>query len=197
LGTTTTPPPSGPCAGKADNADCNGDGRCLNGGCNPKPTCLATNAMCTTDDQCCTKACESGECDAGSDAQPNGAECQVDLDCRSRRCVGYRCVQGTAQAGSFCSFDARCASNRCSCAGPNNTECTCREATCGEIPAACDQDDPLGRDVDCCDGNCCQSACVPEDCFGKCAQPCSTVHSACCSRLTCRQVTTNTRLCLP
>jgi hypothetical protein len=151
---STPPPPPGPCAGKADNSDCNGTGRCLNGVCNPKPTCLARGASCTGNAACCTKACEGGTCDGGVDSEPIGAECQVDADCLSSRCIGYRCVQGTIPVGSACLRDPLCASNQCGCAGPGGTQCTCRTASCGGVGTACNPANALGRDVDCCDGSC-------------------------------------------
>jgi hypothetical protein len=153
------PPPSGPCAGKTDNADCNGDGRCLNGVCNPKPTCISEGSSCAGlgNAGCCSRACEGGECDDGIDSQPNSAQCQLDTNCQSRRCLGYRCVQGTATSSTFFpnGFDAPCASNQCSCVTkPGGMRCTCRDTSCAALGAECNPNDPRGRDVGCCEGSC-------------------------------------------
>jgi hypothetical protein len=139
-----------------DDAACNGDGRCLNGVCNPKPGCLPVDGNCAGlgNAACCTKACEGGECDGGADSQPNGAECQVHADCQSERCLGYRCVPGVRTLGGGCFRDPQCASNQCGCAGAGGTQCTCRNATCGGTGALCDPNDPRGLHVDCCEGGC-------------------------------------------
>jgi hypothetical protein len=164
---TTSP---GPCAGKPNDSACNGDGKCLNGVCNPKPTCIGEGSSCAGlgNAACCTKACEGGECDGGSDSEPNNAECQVDADCQSRRCLGYRCVQGTETPGTFCpnGFDARCASNQCGCVTESGvTRCTCRNTPCAGVGAVCNPSDPGGRDVGCCEGSCTACSVSGTECF--------------------------------
>ena len=93
-----------PCTGQANDTACNGDGRCLHGVCNPKPTCLPFGTACSAagpDPSCCSGSsinafnflgCEqssSGEPCHDNDLQPTPAGPHT--ECRSGTCVGYRC----------------------------------------------------------------------------------------------------------
>ncbi len=89
----------GKCTGhKPDDARCRGDGKCLAGTCNPRPTCPSFGAPCTGAAQatdCCSSLCrlfflgsETGTCTFGE----QGAACVSTTDCHPRfSCVGYRC----------------------------------------------------------------------------------------------------------
>jgi hypothetical protein len=94
-----TPPP-GPCIAKPNDAACNGNGRCLNGVCNPKPQCLDHEAACFTPGECCSGLCQSfiNNCDPRGAA--NGSPCHSGFDCRSGYCLGYR------GRGGICPFTA-------------------------------------------------------------------------------------------
>src|SRR5215211_8507750 len=85
------PPPPGPCDGTPNDSPCNGDGKCLNGVCNPKPGCLGYNkGPCLNETVCCGDFCSSGLCNTITGAA-TGSPCQNGLDCASGQCVGYRC----------------------------------------------------------------------------------------------------------
>jgi hypothetical protein len=172
--THTTAPPTGGgggnaqppgCDGKADDSACNGDGRCLNGVCKPKPTCVGTNASCSSTSSECCGICENDLCHPGV----NGSRCHADGDCRSGNCVGYQCAQGTLILGADCTecqggtslnvcvgADEKCASNQCGCTSSGGTFCTCRSATCGNPNATCIHDPfaPGSGTLACCDGRC-------------------------------------------
>jgi hypothetical protein len=82
----------GTCAPRADNSSCDGTGLCLNGVCNPRPTCAPRNDNCIPDGDCCSGTCAYFDlalnfCLAG----PAGTPCHADDDCESESCVGYRC----------------------------------------------------------------------------------------------------------
>jgi hypothetical protein len=123
--TTPPPPPPAPppsplppppfCAGQADDTVCEG-GRCLQGVCNPTPTCAGGEQRCTADAVCCSGHCEPME---GGKKCQYGAPGSVCLDgdsCLSGVCTGYRCVDtgclfnndycisgvGTCHNGGFC-----------------------------------------------------------------------------------------------
>ncbi|HET7095218.1 MAG TPA: hypothetical protein VFI22_17145 [Thermomicrobiales bacterium] len=77
------------CVKAADDSSCKGDGRCLNGKCNPKPNCAPAEAPCSHSSECCSHECSPllvTHCLAG-DA---GARCLTDADCGSANCAGYR-----------------------------------------------------------------------------------------------------------
>ena len=93
------PPP--PCQGQPDNTPCNGDGRCLTGVCNPKPTCFDKARSCSpmNESACCSETCPPeppinvvGECSHSEAGKP----CYTDASCNFGdtgflTCVGYRC----------------------------------------------------------------------------------------------------------
>lgn len=165
-GTTTMPPP--PCQGQADDAACNGDGKCLKGGCNPKPDCKAGGEPCSGNLNCCSEACAGGLCSSQGFALV-GEPCQVNGDCSSRRCVGYRCqcalgqrLCGNGFCGSCCS-DGECGGGkRCLVQSDFTYGCRC----------------PFGPD--------CGGVCVGADCTDKCFAQC-TPGQPCCNGLTCRE----------
>jgi hypothetical protein len=106
---------NGACVTKANDSTCNGDGRCLNGTCNPRPTCLANEATCTEGGTpCCSGNCEDP---AGANVffclgvASAGAICQENVHCLSNACVGYRCQLGGA--GADCLENTDCVSNVC------------------------------------------------------------------------------------
>lgn len=83
----------GKCKQAHDNAPCTGNGRCLNGNCNPPPTCTGQGIFnCTDSSQCCSGVCETSGgfgCAFGGE----GAICHTVLDCGIVfTCVGYRCL---------------------------------------------------------------------------------------------------------
>jgi len=82
----------GTCVPQADGTSCDGTGLCLNGMCNPRPTCAPWNASCIPDGDCCSGACAYFDmalnfCMAG----PAGRPCYENDDCELASCVGYRC----------------------------------------------------------------------------------------------------------
>jgi hypothetical protein len=82
----------GRCVPRADDSSCAGSGRCLNGECNPRPTCAPRNENCIPDGDCCSGICSYfdmalNNCLAG----PGGTPCYEDDDCESESCIGYRC----------------------------------------------------------------------------------------------------------
>lgn len=101
-----------PCKGKADDASCKGDGRCLSGDCNPKPACLPFGADCSTNQDGCCTAC------FGSPGEPlrclggmgkAGDACQSDDECNGHVgfiCVGYLCMSSCPAISDFCADGA-------------------------------------------------------------------------------------------
>jgi hypothetical protein len=85
----------GACVPSTDDALCNGTGRCLNGVCNPPPSCLQPgNLDCFPDTPavCCSGVCDLvfngvGTCVAGG----AGTDCFANGDCTSNRCTGFIC----------------------------------------------------------------------------------------------------------
>lgn len=84
-----------PCAGRPDDAACDGTGRCLAGRCNPRPTCLGRGQTCAAGP---TSGCCSGRCLAVNPPICGtggvGAPCYSSADCSdfpAPFCVGYRC----------------------------------------------------------------------------------------------------------
>jgi hypothetical protein len=86
-----------PCQGLANDAPCNGDGRCLAGVCNPRPDCDPVGTPCSPagpNTACCSDVCFEilfgpVVCDNGT---PNtrcfgAGQCFPPL-----QCVGYRCI---------------------------------------------------------------------------------------------------------
>ena len=153
------------CDGKADDSACNGDGRCLNGVCKSKPTCVGTNEPCSSTGSECCGVCEKDRCEPAV----NGSRCHADGDCRSGNCVGYQCAQGTLTLGADCTgcrfggslpdcfgVDEKCASNECGCTSSGGTSCTCRSATCKGVGATCIHDPfaPGSGTLACCEGGC-------------------------------------------
>ena len=90
---------NGVCQPNADDAVCNGDGRCLKGACKPKPPCFPVGGRVGLTDTvgCCSA---KGVCDPIGvicECQPHpydgttGNACLSDLDCAGGECVGYEC----------------------------------------------------------------------------------------------------------
>lgn len=87
-------PPLSFCATRANDTVCNDTGRCLNGVCNPQPSCDIFTSVCliAAPGSCCSGMCEPlmdelGNCALGA----AGQQCQSSTDCLSGSCVGYRC----------------------------------------------------------------------------------------------------------
>jgi hypothetical protein len=83
----------GQCLNKPNDSACNGDGKCLEGVCNPRPNCISANVGgCASNPNCCSDDCEEppqgGICLAGA----NGKPCRVNGDCDSNSCIGYVCA---------------------------------------------------------------------------------------------------------
>ena len=89
-----------------DNQVCNGDGRCRDGACQPKPNCLPAGAnwplfgdsppCCGGDADCVITGSGGMQCTC-----PVGtirSTCLGNDDCQSRRCVGYQCQGCGAEA---------------------------------------------------------------------------------------------------
>jgi hypothetical protein len=96
------PPPPPPCQGRPDDTPCNGDGRCLNGVCNPKPTCgFGADFGSPTLSQCRSaspETCCSGRCIVISQpfglcyVSAQGQSCIETTNCDlNLECVGYVC----------------------------------------------------------------------------------------------------------
>jgi hypothetical protein len=88
-----------PCQGQPDDTPCNGDGRCLNGVCNPKPTCslgrrgISGSITCnkTTPETCCSGECITFGVDI-CDTSATGKPCVETENCDANlACVGYVC----------------------------------------------------------------------------------------------------------
>jgi hypothetical protein len=86
----------GACVLSADDALCNGTGRCLNGVCNTQPECLPREGpqYCRTSNPaaCCSGVCNlvgygNGVCAAGA----AGKGCLENGDCVSNSCTGFIC----------------------------------------------------------------------------------------------------------
>jgi hypothetical protein len=86
----------GKCVNKADDSDCNTDGRCLAGVCNSEPTCVSAGVGIGTcpnpSFECCSDECEVGEFGAVCSQGEAGTRCKIDNDCTSASCVGYVCT---------------------------------------------------------------------------------------------------------
>jgi hypothetical protein len=82
----------GRCVKRRNDAACEGDGRCFNGRCNPRPTCAPTGTPCGSQfEGCCagTVGCLFG---TGCIETGPGQPCYGDGECVSNlRCVGYVC----------------------------------------------------------------------------------------------------------
>ena len=95
---------NGKCRGaKPNDAACNGDGRCLNGVCNPKPTCSPAGGPCGLP-PCCATGCIDillpdmtivpGFCPCSQPGQPcheTSHCCQPPSQPVARSCIGYVC----------------------------------------------------------------------------------------------------------
>jgi hypothetical protein len=184
----TAPPPPGPCDGKADDTACNGDGKCLNGVCNPRPECKASGAGgCNSSNfpsNCCAgPVCSNGVCASN----PSGAfaplPCQGNADCRSRRCIGYRCqcdegkrLCGNGLCGSCCSDSECTGGQRCLSQADFSHACQCLTD--------------------------CRGACIPSSCAASCDQPCpvgAEPGEPCCptSTMTCQPTIDGSLRCRP
>ncbi len=87
---------------RRDDRPCRGDGRCLNGRCNPKQTCKGFLDPCLLGIECCSGVCRADQkCDS-SYPQRGHDVCSVKKDCATVcyadgscdmpcDCVGYRC----------------------------------------------------------------------------------------------------------
>lgn len=81
-----------------DNQTCNGDGRCRDGVCQPKPTCHPNGETFPATDgtPCCSEnfATNAGTTGVEVTCLPGelGNRCLGDGDCRSGHCIGYQCV---------------------------------------------------------------------------------------------------------
>jgi hypothetical protein len=86
----------GKCILKPDDTTCDSTGKCLNGTCNPPPGCSSLGQLCTPPDQgdCCGPVCTAFGPGTGlcSLPAPIGSSCNVNIDCVSQKCVGFRCV---------------------------------------------------------------------------------------------------------
>jgi hypothetical protein len=132
---------------KLNDTSCNGDGRCLDGRCKPRPVCTAAGQACSVDipELCCSGVCRPAQpttCTRGN----NGARCYSGSDCISGQCVGYRC-QGnvdctTAPEHTICHVHGGCVMGTCSpCWNADSSTC-CKvayEATLCLSPSQCQQ----------------------------------------------------------
>lgn len=127
----------GRCKGHTpDDTPCNGDGRCLDGRCNPRPYCLGPEAACLVDGDCCSDYChwETKRCLAPLFGEP----CLADGDCFSGRCIGYRCTYSACppdadfctDATETCGYEGSClrplagGDSRCGVHPGGNCNCT-------------------------------------------------------------------------
>jgi hypothetical protein len=165
-----------------NDATCNGDGKCLNGRCNPKPTCDGGGVLCIPSGDnahCCSGLCGGDRC--ADEAGTDGAECLENKSCRSGRCVGYRCTgAGTCPRwASFCR-DGTTSDNGCGCLRVKGTLFTRQGQQpqgdpdtfhCGDCTTTQDCIDAHGPDAFCAvdDGTSCS---CPTDGQGFCALPC-------------------------
>jgi hypothetical protein len=85
-------PPAGVCQGVPNDSPCAGDGKCLNGVCNPPPECRTkADGLCVGAEECCNgfNCLTAVPCGTGA----AGIPCQVTTDCNAGLvCVGFRCV---------------------------------------------------------------------------------------------------------
>ena len=84
----------GICISAADDVSCNGDGRCLDGQCNPRPACTSAGFGCDLQapETCCSTVCvPTGPFNAACQISVAGQVCKSNDDCASGSCVGYRC----------------------------------------------------------------------------------------------------------
>jgi len=85
--------------------------------------CLGINAGCASNTDCCSGACDNGECDCGGVNQ----FCDVDDQCCSGTCCAGKCMQ-CSLAGESCKLDCECCSNKCTSGQCESTfDCTCTD----------------------------------------------------------------------
>lgn len=102
---STTPQGCQPGACCEDNQICNGDGRCRDGACQPKPTCQPNGAtfLATSGLVCCSEnfSSNAGATGVETTCLPGelGNACLTTGDCRSGACVGYQCTGCSAGEG--------------------------------------------------------------------------------------------------
>jgi hypothetical protein len=87
---------NGTCVNKAGNSPCTG-GLCLDGSCNPPTGCRSLGQQCSpigTQGGCCGPICTAIGPTVGAclTPGPNGFSCNIDADCTSAKCRGFRCV---------------------------------------------------------------------------------------------------------
>ena len=135
---STNPQGCQPGACCEDNQVCNGDGRCRDGACQPKPTCQPNGATfpVTSGLVCCSEnfATNAGATGVETTCLPGelGNACLTTGDCRSGECVGYQCV-GCSAGESVCSGHCVSLASQSNCGACGNA-CTraqfCQDGSC-------------------------------------------------------------------
>jgi hypothetical protein len=91
---------NGTCANKPNDSACQGAGRCLNGVCNPPPTCtpafqpcyVSLPPLCCGDNLACWSSVQGTTPTCRGYFGGEGSPCHTGIDCRSQECIGYRCT---------------------------------------------------------------------------------------------------------
>lgn len=176
---------------------------CSGGGGGPAvgaPSCRAFAAACTTEAECCSGACDAGQCDC---SPSSGAACVMDGECcPGLRCASGHCSVGCRAEGAPCSYGGDCCTGRClpeGVCGPPcvgyGAGCTASDQCCSHLgclggsaahPATCTYDckdtfaglEACAGDGECCSGYRCRA--------GYC-QPgaCGALHAYCLSDADC------------
>lgn len=123
----------GACGAAPDDTACAGDGLCLVGRCNPRPTCAMKGVSCGANGTECCGPCSGGIGMPGScGASGLRQACLEDDDCAAGlQCVGYACMTTTCAAtADYCADGAA----RCGTGGFCLRPLGGGAARCGEQP---------------------------------------------------------------
>jgi hypothetical protein len=138
----TRPPGINSCVKVGDTS------RCL------APACRHSGDICTTNDQCCSNACYSSQCQDMGFCSTKGQSCSTGSECCSRACIQegasfqWSCAKldGCQPQDAYCTKDEDCCSNDCSnsqCIPNTNNSCLndgefCSIACCSNHPCGYD-----------------------------------------------------------
>lgn len=181
--------------GRAPGADCILASECESYVCEIPPGecgCIRAEYLgsCEVDEDCCSGACEGGECACGAPGTQcvSGASC-----CGESDCVNYECCapRGESCADTECCSGA-CRDGTCGC-GEARAFCTapgdcCEGTVCGPANECCKElGQPCATDAECCGpdvdefASCVEGTCQPAACGGP-GTPCDG-GSDCCSEI--------------
>ena len=132
--------------------------------------CLRIGAPCAIDGECCSLACQAGNCANSRPCGVQNEQCSSDSDCCSMQCVSGQCGNpyGTCHTtGDSCEISQDCCSQSCIDVG-NGRRC---------LSNGC-----FWADDNCTDSReCCSKSCINS----RCAPPCGLPPSSCSSNEDC------------